>query len=277
MSCLTVEKFKNIYTFTLSEKIENVVFCGDIHGEFDTIVNKLCKQMNLQNTVLVIVGDCGFGFHKYGYYTDMAQHNDSILETNNNYILCIRGNHDSPSYFNEYYPFHSKRIFCMPDYSVIMYGTENILCVGGAASVDRIDRIEADSIASRRKKYIGEECYRPRSYWKNELPVYSKEHLDNINDICVIDMVAAHSCPSFIGITDKLSVMNWLERDSSLSDAMDFERGCMNKILGYLNSNSHPVRKWVYGHFHKSMNEKVNNVEYCMLNINEFKTFQNLI
>ena len=45
---------------------KNVVVCGDIHGEFNVVIYKLCVQYQMTDTVLIIAGDCGFGFDKPG-------------------------------------------------------------------------------------------------------------------------------------------------------------------------------------------------------------------
>ena len=39
-----------------------LVVCGDIHGDFNLLVNKICVQYELKDTVVIVVGDCGFGF-----------------------------------------------------------------------------------------------------------------------------------------------------------------------------------------------------------------------
>ena len=47
---------------------KSIVVCGDIHGEFNAVIYKLCIQYQMTDTVLIIAGDCGFGFEKPGYY-----------------------------------------------------------------------------------------------------------------------------------------------------------------------------------------------------------------
>ena len=47
---------------------KSIVVCGDIHGEFNAVIYKLCIQYQMTDTVLIIAGDCGFGFDKPGYY-----------------------------------------------------------------------------------------------------------------------------------------------------------------------------------------------------------------
>lgn len=77
----------------------------------------------------------------------------------------FRGNHDDPAYFQEE-RVHHERFRCIPDYSVIQACGHNILCVGGAVSIDRDYRKKHDSRNSRSGV---------ASYWTDEMPVYDKE------------------------------------------------------------------------------------------------------
>lgn len=86
------------YTFP---KAKNIVICGDIHGEFNSLIYKLCIQYQLTDTLLIVAGDCGFGFEKPGYYEQVFNRNSSRLSKSNNWIVMMRGNHDDPSYFSE--------------------------------------------------------------------------------------------------------------------------------------------------------------------------------
>ena len=58
----------NTYSFPGTKSI---VVCGDIHGDFNSVVHKLCVQYQMTDTVLIIAGDCGFGFEKLGYYENV--------------------------------------------------------------------------------------------------------------------------------------------------------------------------------------------------------------
>ena len=55
----------------------------------------------MTDTVLVIAGDCGFGFEKLGYYENVFKRNSVRLSKANNWVVMLRGNHDDPSYFQE--------------------------------------------------------------------------------------------------------------------------------------------------------------------------------
>ncbi len=54
--------------------VKTVIICGDIHGNFEGIVHKLCVQFGCTDTLLIVAGDCGFGFEKPGYYEQIYGH-----------------------------------------------------------------------------------------------------------------------------------------------------------------------------------------------------------
>ncbi len=41
-----------------------LVICGDIHGDFNLLVNKVCVQYQMKDTLVIVAGDCGFGFER---------------------------------------------------------------------------------------------------------------------------------------------------------------------------------------------------------------------
>lgn len=48
-----------IYTLSFPNA-KNIVVSGDIHGEFNQLVHKLCVQYAMHDTLLIVAGDCGF-------------------------------------------------------------------------------------------------------------------------------------------------------------------------------------------------------------------------
>lgn len=97
---------------------KSIVVSGDIHGDFNQLIFKLCVQYQLRDTLLIVAGDCGFGFENPGYYEDMAKRNSKRMSEANNWIVFVRGNHDNPAYFDGR-TFKHRRLMAVPDYSVI--------------------------------------------------------------------------------------------------------------------------------------------------------------
>ena len=47
---------------------KSIIVSGDIHGDFNQLIFKLCVQYQLRDTLLVVVGDCVFGFENPSYF-----------------------------------------------------------------------------------------------------------------------------------------------------------------------------------------------------------------
>lgn len=78
-----------------------LVVCGDIHGDFNLLVNKICVQYQMKDTLVIVAGDCGFGFERKGYYENIVKRNAKRANESNNWFLFIRGNHDNPASLTE--------------------------------------------------------------------------------------------------------------------------------------------------------------------------------
>lgn len=123
--------------FTLSfPEAKGLVISGDVHGDFNQLVFKLCVQYRMRDTLLIVAGDCGFGFEKRESYENMVRRNVKRMNEANNWIVFVRGNHDNPAYFDGC-TFRYKRFVAVPDYAIIQACSHTILCVGGAISIDR--------------------------------------------------------------------------------------------------------------------------------------------
>ena len=58
---------KNVSFFEFP-RAKSVVVSGDIHGDFTQLVYKCCVQYEMTDTLIIVAGDCGFGFEAPGYY-----------------------------------------------------------------------------------------------------------------------------------------------------------------------------------------------------------------
>ena len=238
------------YTYNINPS--NVIVIGDLHGEFSLLYYKI-KSLEIENSIIIVAGDCGFGFEKKQYYIDVYNSFKKYLIEKNVTVLFIRGNHDDPDYFNNEI-INFEHWITIPDYSVIslLYDnkTYNILCVGGAISVDRIYRIPNDDESNvKYRKY-------KKTYWDNEKPIYNPDIIDEITqDGIVIDTVITHTSPNFAPLHTKNGLSGYLILDPLFFDDLENERETITKIYNHLiNSNKHNVKLWIYGHFHKHDN-----------------------
>ena len=240
---------------------KQIIVSGDIHGDFKTMVFKLCIQYECTDTLLIVAGDCGFGFEKPGYYDHIYNAVAGRLCKANNWIVFVRGNHDNPAYLAEERINHV-RWRTVPDYSIITANDHIILCIGGATSIDRYRRMKQNV-----RYPIKDVSY----YWPDEAPMFKQEELDSIPDSLKIDTVISHTAPSFCELNTHLGLDSWAEWDSTLLDDVAEERATMDQIYQYIKYLGHPLNKWFYGHFHQSWNGLINDTSFSMLDIMEFK------
>lgn len=230
--------------------VKSVVVCGDIHGKFETLVYQCCVKYKMRDTLIIVAGDCGFVYRAPAYYIDLwfGRLGDRLLHANN-YIAFVRGNHDNPFYFDGKI-IGAPNFRAVPDYSVLTACGHQILCVGGAISIDRAERTEG------------------KDYWADEKPVYSAKALAELRRVGYrIDTVVTHTAPSFCEfVTPPPSVT-----DPALLADMHDERETMDLLLDALRYDGHPLRRWYYGHFHHSWNACIDGIDYTMLAEMEMK------
>ena len=260
----------NVYDFP---ECRGIVICGDIHGDFNLLVNKVCVQYQMKDTLVIVAGDCGFGFERKGYYENIVRRNAKRVNDCNNWFLFIRGNHDNPAYFDGK-TFRHKRFMAIPDYSVVKANGHTILCIGGAISVDRHTRIEAwEHNQKRMRMYshtsVSDELLSPNYYWSDEAPIFNKEILSEVISIHKVDAVVTHTAPSFCELQNKNGLLQWAINDDTLLDDVHREREVMDAIYQVLKSDGDRVKHWYYGHFHQSWHSSIDGVLFKMLDIME--------
>ena len=252
---------QNKYVFP---EAKGLVVSGDIHGDFTQLVYKCCVQYGMTDTLVIVAGDCGFGFEQLGYYENLYNRCRDRLAKANNWIAFLRGNHDNPAYFN-LLPIKHRRWMTLPDYSVVKACGHTILCVGGATSIDRTCRMDSKCFHYPK----ADEPLVPNVYWLDERPVFDRMKLDAINE--TLDTVITHTAPPFCELSSHQGLENWAMRDEDLLADVKRERKVMEDILGYLRAKNHPLRYWYYGHFHQSWHCEIDGVQYNMLDCMELR------
>ena len=58
---------------------KSLVICGDIHG----LVYEMCVRYGMHDTLVIVAGDCGFGFEKPGAYDLVFRRIEKRLAQNN--------------------------------------------------------------------------------------------------------------------------------------------------------------------------------------------------
>lgn len=202
----------SIFTLQFPEA-KNIIVSGDNHGDFNLLVNKLCVQYQMKDTVLIVAGDCGFGFERKGYYEGIVRRNAKRMSEANNWIVFVRGNHDNPAYFDGK-TFNHKSFVAVPDYSVLQACGHSILCIGGAISIDR--QYRKDSWMRQQNLYHKHQSNEPLDrnvYWSDEAPYYDANKLNAVNERFAIDTVITHTAPSFCELQSKNGLATWAAND----------------------------------------------------------------
>jgi DNA repair exonuclease SbcCD nuclease subunit len=240
---------------------KHLYFCGDIHGEFHSFRWKLDR---IPNAVLIACGDIGMGFNQIEYYHEVFENLNLKLSEQNTYLLMLRGNHDDPKYFDGSFREFS-HIRLLPDYSVISVGDTNVLCIGGATSVDRTMRIGNEIITGK------------KTYWSDaELPIFDEQKLDEINQQFEnsIHIVATHTCPSFAYPATKGGILYWLQKDENLKQTLEYERAIMDKIFFKLKESQNNITDWYYGHYHQHHLEQHHDINFRLCDLAELNEFR---
>lgn len=214
--------------------------CGDIHGEFKTLLYQI-KNKGIVNAVILVAGDCGVGFEKATYYDQLYKYLERTLSKYNCLLILLRGNHDAPEYFqNKLINF--PRMKTLPDYSIIQFKNRNILRVGGAISIDWSERLQAIWKAELKGRTV------PKCYWDNEIPIFDEAIFAQLkSNSILIDTIVTHSAPSFCKPVNKSDIEHWFRVDKDLSEAIKQERKTMDAIYDHLKADKHPLSNWYYG------------------------------
>lgn len=257
-------------------EIKDVFFAGDLHGEFKAI-NFTINRYDLENCAIIVCGDIGIGFEKEEYYRQTFAHISKTLKKKNVHLFLFRGNHDNKEFFDGKHFTEFEFIRVIPDYSVIMSHDKNILCVGGAISVDRqwrIQKMNLDAINYMKQhncKWDVALKEIPKIYWGNEYLMYDYDLFDVVKIInsasLKIDTICTHTAPSFCYPTDNSNINGFLEKDKSLGLQIKEERNKLDNLYKLLIKNGHNIENWYYGHFHGHNVEIIDNVKYTLLDM----------
>lgn len=208
-------------------------------------IRKILEESNnLNNSVIIVCGDCGFGFNKHQYYIDNLAKANELFSKTNTHIIFVRGNHDDPSYFESDLIGYSN-LKCVPDYSVVITKEYKTLCVGGAISVDRIWRKQQEHRINRFSTSSNK-----RLYWENENVIFNENLINELKELKLdINSVVTHSAPSFTFPFNKPTSLDWFKVDDKLKKDLETERNILDNIFSMLKSEF-KIEFWAYGHFH---------------------------
>jgi hypothetical protein len=210
---------------------------GDNHGDWDLLFKKIDLNF-IEDALLIGVGDAGIGFIENRKQKRQFESLNLRFKKRGIEYLSIRGNHDDPQYFNGSVDLSNFKL--IPDYSYLKINKQVFLFVGGAVSIDRFYR------------KLGV------SYWEDEAFCLKK------NLIKKCDTLITHSCPTWVGPTDKSFLQNWSQKDPSLPESCLKERLEITELI----EMSRPSRSY-HGHMHLNDWAERSGCRAKVLDINE--------
>ena len=236
--------------------IKNLYVVGDIHGEFTKLAHDITYVHKLTDSVVIVAGDSGFWHYKPGYYKRIWDRIKKRLERNNNMILCVRGNHDNPWYYDPANWEGYDRWKAVKDYEILNFLGQKILCIGGATSIDQKERKEWNA----KKERWGSSR---KVWWITERPEQvPMSHLPN-----KIDIIISHEAPMPIGPV----VYRDDNMDLDIYRNICSDRDYLAEVLKELKP-----RYWYFGHYHKSFSGTFGNTLYKGLGIEEIIQYYGL-
>jgi predicted phosphodiesterase len=243
-----------------------ILYLGDIHGNFN-LIHQYVKMYQIEDAHIIQVGDFGVGFQPIEKEKRLLEMYHHQLVKNNVHVWAIRGNHDYKPYFDND-PFGFTNIHLLPDYTVLNLGDKNILCVGGAVSVDRNWRY-----TKKQKQGIFENTQiGVESWWPDELFVLDKEKIKDLKDI---NIVVTHTCPDYCPPDNTFGFGPFVEGiiketgDTQLKTDLLFERNQVTELFHILRLNGNNIEHNYYGHFHKSDVINMYGTQHRLLNVAE--------
>ena len=233
---------------------------GDTHSYKNTF--KVFDKSGIRDSNLIHVGDAGIGFQSPSKELHNLQVLNEMLISTNNQLSISRGNHDNPYYFSGDYTYVFSNLHLIRDYSVHKIEDKNVLFVGGATSIDRIDRI-LEGMKDGKEYWWDEEKILPRD----------KTITETIEDI---DIVITHAAPSFC---HPVLINHLVERYASREETAGLdlkadlveERIILTQLYDDLIEVDSPVTNWYYGHFHISYTQKIGDITFTALGKSEIK------
>jgi hypothetical protein len=197
---------------------------GDHHAAHDDLLRVLLRK-GLRHARLIHVGDGEEGYPD-AWADDTAERLDSAFAALDLEYLSIRGNHSNPAVFNGTVMLPNFKL--LPDYSRMEIDGQTWLFVGGAVSINRLDRA-------------------PRKTWWPDEPMVLREDLAGRADVLV-----THSGPTWMAPPSNPLVEYYISCEQAMGcDTLRQELRNEQRRHDRLFQLVRPQR-WYFGHYHAS-------------------------
>ena len=239
-----------------------LMYLGDIHGNFN-IITQYVTRFDIRDAYIIQVGDFGVGFKTLVKEKRQLDDINTALIKRNVIVYAIRGNHDQPSYF-ENDPFGLSNIKLVKDYTVLNLVGKNILCIGGAISIDRTVRYTKRQLEGDYTTNIGVD-----SWWKDEGFNYDDSKLVDLRDI---NIVVTHTTPDYCWPDNSNGfapiVNDFASMDKTLKTELLDERRRMTLAFQTIKMYN-DIEYAYYGHFHANHVTEIYGTKHRVLGVGE--------
>lgn len=223
-----------------------MIIIGDVHGDLRSIVATI-ERLGIYGQNLIQVGDVGLGFmSKERDFSNLEIINEIMIERRC-MLYLIRGNHDNPSFWNKENDIYSN-VILVPDYSLLEIDSKKVFFLGGAISIDRLNRVEGIN------------------YWKDEIVILDMDKAQLAKEA---DIIITHISPSICFphslnalVNEYINAEKKAGVSTSLANELTLERGIMDVIR-----NISPAKEWYYGHYHRNNVEIIDDKKYVCVDI----------
>jgi UDP-2,3-diacylglucosamine pyrophosphatase LpxH len=188
------------------------------------------------------------------------------LVENNVHVWAIRGNHDYKPYFDND-PFGFTNIHLVADYTVLNLADKNILCIGGAVSVDRMWR----KTKKQKQGILENYTMGVESWWEDEVFILERDKLGEMRDI---NIVVTHTAPHYCEPDNTFGFGPFVEGiiretgDTGLRTDLLYERQQVTDAFNIIKMNN-DIEFAYYGHFHRASVMTMYGTKHRLLNVGE--------
>jgi len=205
-------------------KAKPTYILGDHHADYDDLIRALIRR-GLRGVRIIHVGDGEEGYPD-SWDTDTSEQLDNAFACLEIEYLSIRGNHSNPHVFDGSVSLPNFKLLC--DYTRLEIDGESWLFVGGAISINRLDRI-------------------PGKTWWIEEEMILNETLAQPADVLV-----THSGPSWTVPPVSNFLLECIHYEEqigcdTLPDELRDESARHDRLFELVRP-----RSWYHGHFHHS-------------------------
>ena len=205
------------------------------------LINKPLKPL-MTDSVIFVIGSCGLTSNSVTKYIKLLKEYNKILAYNNTYVIFIRGENDNPLLFDNE-TINLSNIKAVADYTVVKIRNKNILCIGGATTIERAWKLKHMEYVNRlnpNRKFD--------MFCGDTSPKLDNDKLNKAINDCnnSIDYVFTCTAPSFCQSSELINIEDWEESDEKIRSDLKKDKLIMTSIFSSIISTCNTPEIWVY-------------------------------